>query len=397
MEQWKKYKLGDLFEKINKKNKNLIVKKVITNSAKEGLISQEGYFQKNIANKENIDGYYIIEKGDYVYNPRKSIEAPFGPFNRYDLEEQGVVSPLYTCLHPKKIFNSDYLLYYFKSSIWHKYIYQNGDEGARHDRVSIKDNTLLKMPIFLPNEKEQKKVVDIIKNVDEILYKINEEIFLINNKEKAISIKLYSKEFEKENLRCLGDLGYFYGGLTTKNKEDFINGNKKYITYKNVYKNIFADESECENVRINDKEKQNQVNYGDIIFTQSSETLEEVGLSSVWLYESKPYLNSFCFGYRFNSLEDIDLNYIGFLMRNAQIRRQIMFEGQGISRINLSYRKLEKLKIPLPDIDTQRKIGKVLFMLERKKAKLENKKNEFSNLKKSLMQKLLTGKVRVKI
>jgi len=107
MEQWKKYKLGDLFEKINKKNKNLIVKKVITNSAKEGLISQEGYFQKNIANKENIDGYYIIEKGDYVYNPRKSIEAPFGPFNRYDLEEQGVVSPLYTCLHPKKIFNSD--------------------------------------------------------------------------------------------------------------------------------------------------------------------------------------------------------------------------------------------------------------------------------------------------
>ncbi|MBT0788174.1 restriction endonuclease subunit S [Bacillus cereus] len=166
--EWKVTKLNKIAIKISKKNKDLSVTNVISNSAKNGLVSQNDYFDKDIANKENIGGYYIISKGDFVYNPRISSEAPYGPINIYHVENDGIVSPLYTCFSIEdKSVNKEFIYYYFKSSLWHRYIYINGDSGARHDRVSIKDSVFFEMDMLLPCQKEQEKIVQFLSKIDE--------------------------------------------------------------------------------------------------------------------------------------------------------------------------------------------------------------------------------------
>ncbi|PDZ86114.1 restriction endonuclease subunit S [Bacillus toyonensis] len=166
--EWRDIKLNTIATKISKKNKELAVTNVISNSAKNGLISQQDYFDKDIANQENIGGYYIISKGDFVYNPRISLEAPYGPINIYHGVNDGIVSPLYTCFRIEdKQINKDFIYYYFKSSLWHRYIYINGDSGARHDRISIKDSAFFEMDMFLPCQKEQEKIVRFLTKIDE--------------------------------------------------------------------------------------------------------------------------------------------------------------------------------------------------------------------------------------
>ena len=104
--------------------------------------------------------------------------------------------------------------------------------------------------------------------------------------------------------KTLGELGVFYGGLSGKSKEDFKGGNSKFITYMNVYSNPALKLDVTDTVRIAEGEKQNTIQYGDVIFTGSSETPDECGISSVLTHhtDEKLYLNSFCMGYRFNNL-----------------------------------------------------------------------------------------------
>ena len=135
-----------------------MISNVICNSAKQGLIPQREYFDKDIANSDNTNGYYIIESNDFVYNPRKSADAPYGPISSYQYPEAGIVSPLYLCFRAKREINPLYFEWYFRSSTWHRYIYMSGDSGARHDRVSIKDDVFFAMPINVPSAKEQERI-----------------------------------------------------------------------------------------------------------------------------------------------------------------------------------------------------------------------------------------------
>ena len=86
--EWTCVRLGDVFKKVSRRNTNGMVKNVITNSAEYGLVPQREFFEKDIAVDGNTANYYVIEEGDFVYNPRKSNTAPYGPFNRYSLSEK---------------------------------------------------------------------------------------------------------------------------------------------------------------------------------------------------------------------------------------------------------------------------------------------------------------------
>ena len=157
-EPWNTALLSDYFVKSTKKNSVGMISNVICNSAKQGLIPQREYFDKDIANSDNTNGYYIIESNDFVYNPRKSADAPYGPISSYQYPEAGIVSPLYLCFRAKREINPLYFEWYFRSSAWHRYIYMSGDSGARHDRVSIKDDVFFAMPINVPSAKEQERI-----------------------------------------------------------------------------------------------------------------------------------------------------------------------------------------------------------------------------------------------
>lgn len=163
--------------------------------------------------------------------------------------------------------------------------------------------------------------------------------------------------------RKLSDLGKTFNGLSGKTKDDFGHGQAQFVTYMNVYQNPIAKHDGLEHVEID--HKQNSVQYGDTFFTTSSETPEEVGMSSVWLYnDTNTYLNSFCFGYRLNTIKAFDLYYYATVLRAPLMRAKFQFLAQGISRYNISKRRVLNLSIPYPQITEQEEIGRFFTTLD---------------------------------
>ena len=193
--------------KISKRNKENNITNVISNSALHGLISQREFFDKNIANNDNTENYYIIEKNDFVYNPRKSNQAPYGPINLYKYDTPGVISPLYLCFKTK---NNDpnYLEYYFKSSCWHRYIYLNGDSGARHDRVSIRDDVFFNMNIKIPSKEEQLKIANFLSLLDKKIELQSRKIEDLKLFKKGLSATIFnnSKDLKEYKLGKICDI-----------------------------------------------------------------------------------------------------------------------------------------------------------------------------------------------
>ena len=160
----------------------------------------------------------------------------------------------------------------------------------------------------------------------------------------------------------LSELGEFFGGLTGKSKDDFTNGNSSFITYKNVYSNPALDIDPVDTVKIAVGERQRTLEYGDIVFTGSSETPDECGLSSVITKKpEKPlYLNSFSFFFRFNNLSIIEPDFAKHLFRSSNLRYQIGKTANGVTRFNVSKKLMGKVVIPIPPLSLQNEIIRIL-------------------------------------
>ena len=185
--------------------------------------------------------------------------------------------------------------------------------------------------------------------------------------------------------RKLGEMGSTYTGLSGKTKEDFGHGEAKFITYMNVFSNPVADLQMTESVEIDSK--QNCVKAGDVFFTTSSETPEEVGMSCVMPENAdNTYLNSFCFGYR--PTEKFDLNYLAYVLRSESFRKEMTFLAQGISRYNISKNKVMDVEIPLPLLDEQSKVGRYFANLDSLITLHQRKCDETRELKKYMLQKM---------
>ena len=165
----------------------------------------------------------------------------------------------------------------------------------------------------------------------------------------------------------MSEIGSFFGGLFGKSKIDFINGNCKYITYMNVYCNLETDLNTNDFVTIGSDEKQNKLALGDVLFTGSSETPEECGMSSVICKEplEKLYLNSFCFGYRLNDTTMFNPRFAKHLYRCNQMRKQIIKTASGVTRFNVSKKKFGDIMIPIIPIAEQERIASILDRFER--------------------------------
>ena len=187
----------------------------------------------------------------------------------------------------------------------------------------------------------------------------------------------------------MGELGSTYNGLSGKSKKDFGYGDAKYITYMNVYSNPLATLTELDNISID--ERQNKVLSGDVLFTTSSETPEEVGMSSVWRFnESNIYLNSFCFGYR--PIETFDLNFLAYMLRSNSVRNRIILLAQGISRYNISKKAMMEIEILFPSIKEQTAIGNFFKQLDDTIALHRRNCIKFQNLKTAYLENIFSAK-----
>ena len=166
---WQEIPLYSIAKKSKEKNKGRAINTVFSNSATQGIVLQTDYFDKEIANSKNIDGYYIVEPNSFVYNPRISSEAVVGAMNQNNTGLTGLVSPLYTVFKfcAIEIVNLVFIEYYFKSTIWHDYMRMIANYGARDDRMNIKDDEFFNMKIYLPSLPEQQKIATLLSSIDE--------------------------------------------------------------------------------------------------------------------------------------------------------------------------------------------------------------------------------------
>ena len=167
-DDWEQRKLKEIADKVSEKNKNNEFSEPFTNSAEQGIISQKDYFDREIVNDENLNGYYIVRNDDFIYNPRISVTAPVGPINRNRLGRNGVMSPLYTVFRTHDIDNL-YLEFYFKTTKWHRFMKLNGDSGARFDRFTISSTQFMEMPIPYPTLAEQRKMGAHFDSLDHLI------------------------------------------------------------------------------------------------------------------------------------------------------------------------------------------------------------------------------------
>lgn len=194
--------------------------------------------------------------------------------------------------------------------------------------------------------------------------------------------------------KTLQELGEFYSGLSGKKKDDFIDGNAKLITYMNCYKNQALKIDVEDKVKIKDGERQNTLEYGDVIFTGSSENLEEAGLTSVLTIKTdeKLYLNSFCFVFRFNDKDLFLPDFTKHLFRSDFIRKQIKRCVSGVTRFNVSKTRLASLQLPVPPLEVQREIVETLdnftLLSAELSAELSARKKQFIFYRKQIFDRI---------
>ncbi|WP_051396020.1 restriction endonuclease subunit S [Ignatzschineria larvae DSM 13226] len=264
--------------------------------------------------------------------------------------------------------------------------------------------------INIPPLAEQEKIAEILSTWDQAIDSTEKLIANAELQKKALMQQLltgkkrlldengerFSGKWEKVKL---GDVAQTINGLSGKTKADFGSGSP-FITYMNVYSQSGIKQLDrCDYVNIDTNEKQTTLKKGDVFFTTSSETPDEVGLSSVLLIEPKinTYLNSFCFGIRFKNKNQIVPEFAQYLFRGAMARKKISILAQGSTRFNLSKNNFMQLIFQIPNLSEQQKIAEVLSTADREIELLTEKLEYLKAEKKALMQQLLTGKRRVKV
>lgn len=251
--------------------------------------------------------------------------------------------------------------------------------------------------IKAPSLPEQQKIGDLFENLDSLIHLQQKELKKLRQIKTAMLGKMFPRPgatvpeirfpgFHGEWVeKALGSLGETYSGLSGKSKNDFGHGDAEFVIYTNIYSNAVADLSGVESVEIDSR--QNEVRFGDVLFTTSSEVPEEVGMSSVWL-DDRPnvYLNSFCFGWRPKT--KCDPFFTASVLRSPLIRKQFILLAQGISRYNISKTKAMDILVPFPSLPEQQKIGEFFENLD-SLIDLEVKKGEkLSQIKSSLLSKM---------
>ncbi|MBQ2788617.1 MAG: restriction endonuclease subunit S [Thermoguttaceae bacterium] len=186
--EWQRTTLGAVTQKEKEKNTNFQYSLVLSNSAQHGIVPQSEQFSKEIANEENIDRYYIVRNGFFVYNPRISVTAPCGPIHMNETGNTGVMSPLYTVFSIRSVDKVDvlFLKLYLESTSWHKYMKSVANYGARHDRMNVSDDDFFLMPIPLPNLKEQQAIAEVLTCADREIETLQRDLELEKRKKKAL-------------------------------------------------------------------------------------------------------------------------------------------------------------------------------------------------------------------
>jgi type I restriction enzyme S subunit len=269
--------------------------------------------------------------------------------------------------------------------------------GSTRLRITRKELGGIQIP--LPPLAEQRKIAEILRTWDEAIETAEAELKAKQERKSGLMQRLLAPVAEGSGngdnwfKSKLGVLGKFYSGLSGKSAADFGSGSP-FISYNSVFGKSRCYIEGQPLVSVEKEERQNKVNFGDIILTGSSETADEVAMSSLYCDQAPAYLNSFCIGYSYDK-ERLIPEYAEHYFRGQAFRCSVFPLAQGSTRFNISRDELAKVEILIPPISEQRKISEILLSADRGIDLISNRIELLRAQKRGLMQKLLTGEVRV--
>ncbi len=389
-ELWKVVKLDSISQKVKTKNINDAFQNVLTNSAEFGIIPQRDFFDKDIANLKSLNGYYVVQPNDFVYNPRISNKAPVGPIKANFLNSTGVMSPLYYVFRTRNI-DVFFLAKYFDSSYWHKFMKLNGDTGARSDRFAIKDSVFKEMPIPFPSHSEQTAIGSLFRTLDDLLASYKDNLANYQSLKATMLSKMFPKagktipeirleRFEGEwEEKCIGEIADIVRGASPRPIQD-----PKW----------FDSNSEIGWLRISDVTSQNgrihslEQKISKLGQEKTRVLTEPHLLLSIAATVGKPVVN-----YVKTGVHD------GFLIfMNPKFDREFMFQwlemfrekwnryGQPGSQVNLNSDIVKNQKILIPCMEEQKAIGAYFSNLDNLIVAHQEKISQLETLKKKLLQ-----------
>ena len=378
--------IQDLFDKVKATNKDGANKNVITNSAEHGLIPQREFFDKDIAVEGNTSKYTIIKDGDFVYNPRKSSTAPYGPFNCYTREEPGIVSPLYSCLTPKNKAYTPYLLYYFASPAWYSYIYHNGNQGgARHDRVGMTDDLLQGIPVLLPCQEEQDKITAFLLLYDKRIAAQTSKVEALETRRKGLLQQIFSQEirFKADDGSEFPDWeSHAMGEFFTERKEK-AQGGEELLSVTIANGVIRQADSDKRDNSSEDKSNYKRVMTGDMAYNTMRMWQGAEGVS-YWDGIVSP-------AYTIIVPEDgVNAEFFMVLFKTYEALKQFTIYSQGMTsdQWNLKFDIFADLEFDVPCSEEQAKIVAFFKLLDKQIQIEKDKLDAIKQVKKGLLQQM---------
>lgn len=392
--EWKFVPLNKLAKRCTQKNRGGAITRVLTNSAEYGVVDQRDYFDKDIATQGNLESYYVVEKGDYVYNPRISASAPVGPISKNNVAA-GVMSPLYSVFRFGES-NNDFYAYYFKTTGWHQYMRQASSTGARHDRMAITNDDFMAMPLPASRPEEQQKIADCIASLDECLGLASKKLSELRAHRLGLMQQLFPAEgetlpklrfpeFQKEDEwteTTIGQIGSFYYGKSAPKWSLEEDAPTRCVRYGELYTKFDAVITETYSRTNIDPSNLRFSKGGEILVPRVGEKPEDFGKCCCYLP-----LKDIAIG-EMISVFETKQNPLFYTYYFKSLHRQFakVVEGQNVK--NLYYAVLEPLSICQPSLPEQKKIADLLASLDAIIAAQSQKVDALKIHKKGLMQQL---------
>lgn len=384
--KWKPVKFGDIVAEPKEVCKNVIAEGVEHVVGLEHIDAGDIHLRNSASIEDRTTFSKKFKKGDVLFGRRraylkKAAQAEFDGICSGDITVfRAKKDKLIPELLPFVVNNDKFFDYAIKHSA-----------GGLSPRVKFKD--LANYEFLLPPKEEQAKLAELLWAMDDVIEK---------EKENQIKYDVFSKRYLYDSVAgklsnnisnwkpyLFGELGESFGGLTNKTKDDFGSG-APFVNYLNIFNNSKVDINQVDYVRIEDGENQSELKYGDILITGSSETPQEVGMTSVLLDDVKGYyLNSFCFGFRLFDFKILLPEYARFLLRGEHVRKFMYKHAQGSTRFNLSKTTVKtKLKLNLPPIKEQKEMVGKLELMENNLSLFSKSITSSKTLQKSLINQI---------
>ena len=347
----------------------------LTISAQYGLIDQNEFFDKRVASKD-VSGYYLIENGEFAYNKSTSVDAPWGAIKRLDRYKNGVLSTLYIVFKIKSnlVVDSDFLVSYYSTNIWHKGIYEIAAEGARnHGLLNIAPVDFFKTKLMIPKDiREQKKIGSYFKELDTLITLYHRKFYVTNE----------GKVFAWEQ-RKLGDVAEFSKG-NGYSKGDLKESGTPIILYGRLYTKYEISISDVDTY-VEAKEGSVYSKGGEVIVPASGETAEDIARAAT------VDKSGILLGGDLNVVmpnKNIRSAFLAISISNGNSQRELAKKAQGKSVVHIHNEEIRNLIVPFPNKVEQNKIADYFSNFDHLITLYQRKCDELKKVKKFMLQNM---------